>query len=81
MDSGLCVNPGNHHDSRTFKYLYDKIKEIGIKKLVADAGYKKPAIAKLILDDGITPILQYTRPLNKDGFFKKADYVYDEYFD
>ena len=81
MDSGLCVNPGNQHDSRTFKSLYDKIKDIGIQTLVADAGYKTPAIAKLLLDDGITPLLPYKRPMTKDGFFKKAEYVYDEYFD
>lgn len=41
---GYTINPGNEHDSRTFKGLYDKIKGIGIKTLVADAGYKTPAI-------------------------------------
>ena len=51
------------------------------RQLVADAGYKTPAIAKLLLDDGITPLLPYKRPMTKDGFFKKAEYVYDEYFD
>ena len=44
---GYTINPGNQHDSRTFKGLYDKIKDIGIETLVADAGYKTPAIAKL----------------------------------
>ena len=78
---GYSVNPGNQHDSRTFKSLYDKIKDIGIQTLVADAGYKTPAIAKLLLDDGITPLLPYKRPMTKDVFFKKAEYVYDEYFD
>ena len=78
---GYSVNPGNQHDSRTFKSLYDKIKDIGIQTLVADAGYKTPAIAKLLLDDGITPLLPYKRPMTKDGFFKKTEYVYDEYFD
>lgn len=43
---GYSVHPGNHHDSRSFKFLYDKIKEIGIKTLIADAGYKTPGIAK-----------------------------------
>ena len=32
---------------------------------------KTPAIAKLLLDDGITPLLPYKRPMTKDGFFKK----------
>lgn len=75
------VNPGNLHDSRTFKELYDKIKDIGIEKLVADAGYKTPAIAKLLLDNGITPVFPYKPPMTKKGYFKKHEYVYDEYHD
>ena len=78
---GYTVNPGNHHDSRTFKGLYDKIKDIGIETLVADAGYKTPAIAKLLIDDDITPLFPYKRPMTKEGFFKKYEYVYDEYYD
>ena len=78
---GYTVNPGNLHDSRTFKGLYDKIKDIGIETLVADAGYKTPAIAKLLIDDGIKPLFPYKRPMTKEGFFKKYDYVYDEYYD
>lgn len=78
---GYSVNPGNMHDSRTFISLYNKIKDIGIKTLVADAGYKTPAIAKLLIDDGIQPLLPYKRPMTKQGFFKKYEYVYDEYFD
>lgn len=78
---GYTVNPGNQNDSRTFKGLYDKIKSIGIEKLVADAGYKTPAIAKLLLDDKILPLLPYKRPMTTDGFFRKYEYVYDEYYD
>lgn len=75
------VEPGNLHDSRTFKNLYDKIEHLGIEKVVADAGYKTPAIAKLLLDDGITPVFPYHAPMTKDGFFKKYEYVYDEHYD
>ena len=78
---GYTVNPGNEHDSRTFKGLYDKIKNIGIETLVMDAGYKTPAIAKMLIDDGIKPLLPYKRPMTKEGFFKKYEYVYDEYYD
>lgn len=78
---GYTVNPANLHDSRTFKGLYDKIKELGIETLVADAGYKTPAIAKLVMDDGIQPLFPYKRPMTKEGFFKKYEYVYDEYYD
>ncbi|MGI6499526.1 MAG: IS1182 family transposase [Anaerostipes sp.] len=78
---GYTVNPGNLHDSRTFKGLYDKIKNIGIETLVMDVGYKTPAIAKLVIDDDIQPLLPYKRPMTKAGFFKKYEYVYDEYYD
>ena len=78
---GYDINPGNHHDSRTFKGLYDKIKDIGIETLIADAGYKTPAIAKLLLDNGIKPLFPYKRPMTKKGFFPKYEYVYDEMYD
>ena len=78
---GYDVNPGNLHDSRTFKGIYDKIKTLGIKTMIMDAGYRTPAIAKLLLDDGIAPLFPYKRPMTKDGFFKKYEYVYDEYHD
>lgn len=78
---GHTISPGNLHDSRTFKGLYDKISDIGINTLIADAGYKTPAIAKLLLDDGIKPLFPYKSPMTKDGFFKKSDFVYDEYYD
>lgn len=78
---GYTISPGNLHDSRTFKGLYDKISDIGINTLIADAGYKTPAIAKLLLDDGIKPLFPYKSPMTKDWFFKKSDFVYDEYYD
>lgn len=46
-----------------------------------DSGYKTPAIARQILNDGKTPVLPYKRPLTKKGFFKKYEYAYDEYYD
>ena len=75
------VESGNLHDSRTFKGLYDKIKDAGIEKVIADAAYKTPAIAKMLIDDGITPVFPYKRPMTKKGFFRKYEYVYDEYYD
>jgi hypothetical protein len=78
---GYTIHKGNEHDSRTFLSIYQKIKELGLKTLVADAGYKTPAIARLLINDGITPILPYKRPMTKEGFFKKYEYVYDEYND
>lgn len=78
---GYTVSLGNLHDSRTFKGLYEKIKDMGMETLVADAGYKTPAIAKLLMDDGIQPLFPYKRPMTKKGFFRKHEYVYDEYYD
>ncbi len=78
---GYDINPANLHDSRTFKGLYDKLDKENIDVLIADAGYKTPAIAKLIMDDSIKALFPYKRPMTKKGFFVKREYVYDEYHD
>lgn len=76
------VHPGNLHDSTTFVELYAKLTAtLEPSTLVMDAGYKTPAIAKLLLDDGLTPVFPYKRPMTKKGFMKKYEYVYDEYND
>lgn len=76
------VSPANLHDSRTFEGIYEKIsrrEDVGM--IIVDAGYKTPAIAKQLLDDGIKPLFPYKRPMTKKGFFKKSEYAYDEYYD
>ena len=78
---GYSVHPGNEHDSRTFKSLYDKIRQYSPDMIVMDAGYKTPAIAHRLLEDGIEPLFPYKRPMTKEGFFRKHEYVYDEYHD
>ena len=78
---GYSIHPGNQHDSRTFIDIYNKIKKFHPEKLGMDAGYKTPAIAHRVIEDGIEPIFPYKRPQTKEGFFKKYEYVYDEYFD
>lgn len=45
--------------------------------LAVDAGYQTPPIAKFLMDQEIRPVMPYTRPKTKDGFFKKYEYVYD----
>ena len=52
-----------------------------METLIADAGYKTPGIAKLLIDDGIAPLFPYKRPMTKKGFFHKYEYAYDEYHD
>ena len=78
---GYTIHPGNEHDSRTFSAIYERLKKYDPTLMVLDAGYKTPAIAKTLLDNGIKPIYPYRRPMTKKGFFKKYEYVYDEYFD
>jgi transposase len=78
---GYTIHPGNDHDSKTFPELYEKLKELNPESIVMDAGYKTPAIAKMLIDDGIKPILPYKRPMTKKGFFKSYEYVYDEKYD
>lgn len=76
------VTPGNIHDSVSFWELYQRLKENeGHKYYVMDAGYKIPAIANRLLKDGKIPVMPYKRPMTKTGFFKKQEFVYDEYFD
>jgi len=74
---------GNIHDSVVFPRIYERLiqKHNDIKNMVLDAGYRTPAIARQIINDGKTPIMPYKRPMTKDGFFRKHEYVYDEYHD
>ncbi|HKM29082.1 MAG TPA: IS1182 family transposase [Anaerovoracaceae bacterium] len=75
------IHPGNEHDSKTFPTLYEKLRKYNPKKLVMDAGYKTPAIAKLLIDENRIPIFPYTAPKTKAGFLRKKEYAYDEYYD
>lgn len=79
---GLDVSPGNVHDSAFFFKLYEQItrKFPQSRYIVADAGYKTPAICKKVFEDGRIAVLPYKRPMSKKGFFKPYEYVYDEYF-
>lgn len=78
---GYTIHPGNEHDSQTFPAIYEKLKEYDPEMIVVDAGYKTPAIAKMLLDDQVIPVMPYKRPATKKGFFRKSEYVYDEYYD
>ena len=75
------VSAGNVHDSVSFDGLYQKLKGFNPLRLVMDAGYKTPAIMRKLLSDGILPVTPYTCPKTDKAFFKKYEYVYDEYYD
>lgn len=78
---GYTIGPGNVHDSAAFWELYSRLKEKAPQTIVADAGYKTPAIARELILAGITPNFPYTRPHTKKGFFYKSEYVFDGYYD
>ena len=77
---GYEVTAGNVHDSVAFDPLYDQVtaRFPEIKTVIMDKAYKTPWICKRVFDDGRTPWLPYHRPMTKDGFFRKYEYVYDE---
>ena len=77
------IAPGNVHDSVMFDTLYQETiaKFPQIAMVALDSGYKTPWIMKQIFDSGRLPATPYKRPMTKDGFFKKYEFVYDEYYD
>ncbi|HZK21090.1 MAG TPA: IS1182 family transposase [Oscillospiraceae bacterium] len=77
------VSAGNVHDSVMFDSLYrDVVKKFPEVEVIAlDRGYKTPWIMKQIFDSNRLPSVPYKRPMTKEGFFKKYEYVYDEYYD
>lgn len=79
----FVLGPGNVHDSVMFDSLYEKLlpKFPEINVVTVDSGYKTPWIMKQIIDSKRIPSVPYKRPMTKEGFFKRYDYVYDEYYD
>ncbi len=77
------VSSGNVHDSKNFEHIFKKVtsKFESIKAVAVDAGYVTPFIAKTISDNGSIPVFPYKRPMTKKGFFKRYEFVYDEYLD
>lgn len=77
------VTPGNVNDGKAFFDLYDSVtgKHPNIQAVVMDAGYKTAAICRHVMTDGRIPVLPYKCPMTKEGYFKKYEYAYDEYYD
>ena len=72
------------HDSTSFFAAYNVLNNKfrnSIKNVCLDAGYVTPAICREIIRNDQTPYFPYKRPMTKKGFFKKYEYVYDEYYD
>jgi Transposase and inactivated derivatives len=79
----FVIDAGNKHDSIMFDGLYKKVISNfpNTQVIAVDSGYKTPWIMKQIIDSGRIPAVPYKRPMTKKGFFKKHEYVYDEYYD
>ncbi|GAB6156840.1 IS1182 family transposase [Desulfotomaculum varum] len=80
---GVKVAPGNINDSQVFSDLFQEVNQKfpEIEAVVVDAGYKTPGVCREIIEAGKLPVMPYKRPMTKDGYFKKREYVYDEYYD
>lgn len=80
---GCDVSAGNVHDSVMFDGLYHNVLERfpEIETAALDSGYKTPWIMKQIFDSGRKAATPRKSPMTKKGFFKKYEYVYDEYYD
>lgn len=78
---GFEVGAGNLHDGQQFHELYKKLDLSKTQTVAVDAVYKTPRVVREIFKSGKIPAVQYTRPKTKEGFFRKSEYVYDEYFD
>ena len=74
--------PGNLHDSITFNSFFEKeISKYKPEKLVMDAGYKTPYIAKTLIEKSIMPVFPYTRAKTKpklENPYYPREYKYDE---
>jgi len=80
---GNHVSAGNVHDSRNFEHILNQVTDRfdSVKAASADAGYLAPFIARMLDEKNIRAVLPYKRPQTKKGFFRKYEYVYDEYLD
>jgi transposase len=80
---GFHLGAGNLHDSQTFHYVYDDVikRFPEVEAVAIDAGYKTPGIMKQIIDSNRIPCVPYKKPLTREGFFHKNEYIYDEQYD
>lgn len=81
---GFNVTSGNVHDSLAFQDGVENFTERYKDKILVttvDERYITSYIAKIILEANILPSMPYKRPMTKEVFIKKFEFVYDEYND
>ncbi|MCL2276204.1 MAG: transposase, partial [Defluviitaleaceae bacterium] len=72
---GCDVSPGNVHDRVMFDSLYANVLNAFPEMEAVDSGYRTPWIMKQIFDSKRIAAVPYKRPMTKEGFFKKHEYV------
>lgn len=79
------TNPSNMHDSVAFYDSFDNFTSnydiSETRYFVGDAAYLTNHICKTIIDLNMIPALPYSRLGYKKGYFKKYEFVYDEFND
>ena len=77
------TNGSNVHDSisfyQSFENLVNHFNIKDTKYFVGDAAYLTSHICKTIIDLEMIPAFLYTRKKYRKGYFKKYEFVYDEY--
>lgn len=74
------VTPASVHDSGPYLVRLDRMRarfgfEVGAVGL--DAGYFTPHICKGLIERGIFGVIGYCRPVHREGYFYKREYVWD----
>lgn len=76
---GCNVHAGNVHDSKAFFDLFQLIKnDNDIKFLIADTGYSSGSIAKMIIDNGMIPIIPSKKQKTENNKFDIKKFKYNE---
>lgn len=79
------TNGSNVHDSVSFYQSFENLTNhfdiTNIDYFVGDAAYITPHICKTLIDLEMIPAFPYTRIGYRKGYYKKYEFVYDEYND
>jgi len=77
------VTPGNVHDSIPYLLRLDRQRErfgFEVLEVGLDAGYFSAPICHGLVKRDIYGVIGYSRPTHREGYLRKSDFVYDEYY-
>ncbi|MDL2260092.1 IS1182 family transposase, partial [Deltaproteobacteria bacterium OttesenSCG-928-K17] len=78
------VTPGNVHDSIPYLSRLDRQRErfgFEVEAVGLDAGYFTAPICHGLVKRDIYGVIGYSRPTHREGYLRKSDFIYDEYYD